>query len=377
MARILISAGEASGDIHAAAVTRELKNIAPDTEVFGMGGDCLREAGGEVLFDIKEHGVMGFAEIVCKLPALFKLKKAFAKVIEERKPDCLVVVDYPGFNMRLAKLAKAKGIPVVSYISPSAWAWHKSRAKSVAQIVNKVAAIFPFEYEVYKNAGADTEFVGHPLVDIVKPHLSKEAAWKKAGKNADRDLILLLPGSRLMEIQKMLPTMLQAAKLILKTSRYRFYYATGQNNSSENAGRYGKAAGVPVKIIEGDNYDVMFSADLALATSGTVTLEAALCGLGSVIVYKTSPITAFIARRVINIPNIGLPNIVAGKRILPELLQEEFTPERLQQEALALLEPERNTQMKKDLAYVSERLGEPGAVHRVAELVLRIAEEKQ
>ena len=180
MARILISAGEASGDIHAAAVTRELKNIAPDTEVFGMGGDCLREAGGEVLFDIKEHGVMGFAEIVCKLPALFKLKKAFAKVIEERKPDCLVVVDYPGFNIRLAKLAKAKGIPVVSYISPSAWAWHKSRAKSVAQIVNKVAAIFPFEYEVYKNAGADTEFVGHPLVDIVKPHLSKEAAWKKA-----------------------------------------------------------------------------------------------------------------------------------------------------------------------------------------------------
>ena len=365
MARILISAGEASGDIHAAAVTRELKNIAPDTEVFGMGGDCLREAGGEVLFDIKEHGVMGFAEIVCKLPALFKLKKAFAKVMEERKPDCLVVVDYPGFNMRLAKLAKAKGIPVVSYISPSAWAWHKSRAKSVAQIVNKVAAIFPFEYEVYKNAGADTEFVGHPLVDIVKPHLSKEAAWKKAGKNADRDLILLLPGSRLMEIQKMLPTMLQAAKLILK-------------KRPDTDFTMPRAKTIPLKMLEeGDNYDVMFSADLALATSGTVTLEAALCGLGSVIVYKTSPITAFIARRVINIPNIGLPNIVAGKRILPELLQEEFTPERLQQEALALLDPERNTQMKKDLAYVSERLGEPGAVHRVAELVLRIAEEKQ
>ena len=378
MARILISAGEASGDIHAAAVTRELKKIAPETEVFGMGGDCLREAGGEVLFDIKEHGVMGFAEIVCKLPALFKLKKAFAKVMEERKPDCLVVVDYPGFNMRLAKLAKAKGIPVVSYISPSAWAWHKSRAKSVAQIVNKVAAIFPFEYEVYKNAGADTEFVGHPLVDIVKPHLSKEAAWKKAGKNADRDLILLLPGSRLMEIQKMLPTMLQAAKLILKKRPDTdFTMPRAKTIPLKMLEDMVKAAGVPVKIIEGDNYDVMFSADLALATSGTVTLEAALCGLGSVIVYKTSPITAFIARRVINIPNIGLPNIVAGKRILPELLQEEFTPERLQQEALALLEPERNTQMKKDLAYVSERLGEPGAVHRVAELVLRIAEEKQ
>ena len=282
------------------------------------------------------------------------------------------------FVTEFFKLAKAKGIPVVSYISPSAWAWHKSRAKSVAQIVNKVAAIFPFEYEVYKNAGADTEFVGHPLVDIVKPHLSKEAAWKKAGKNADRDLILLLPGSRLMEIQKMLPTMLQAAKLILKKRPDTdFTMPRAKTIPLKMLEDMVKAAGVPVKIIEGENYDVMFSADLALATSGTVTLEAALCGLGSVIVYKTSPITAFIARRVINIPNIGLPNIVAGKRILPELLQEEFTPERLQQEALALLEPERNTQMKKDLAYVSERLGEPGAVHRVAELVLRIAEEKQ
>lgn len=377
MVRILISAGEASGDIHAAAVTRELKKIAPETEVFGMGGDCLREAGGEVLFDIKEHGVMGFAEIICKLPALFKLKNAFAKVMEERRPDCLVVVDYPGFNMRLAKLAQSMGIPVVSYISPSAWAWHKSRAKSVAQIVNKVAAIFPFEYEVYKAAGADTEFVGHPLVDIVKPHLTQADAWEKAGKQAGRDLILLLPGSRLMEIQKMLPTMLQAAKLILeKRPDTDFTMPRAKTIPLEMLENMVKAAGVPVKIIEGDNYDVMFSADLALATSGTVTLEAALCGLGSVIVYKTSPITAFIARRVINIPDIGLPNIVAGRHILPELLQEDFTPERLQQEALKLLEPERNAQMKKDLAYVKERLGASGAVHRVAELVLRIAEEK-
>lgn len=377
MARILISAGEASGDIHAAAVTRELKAIAPDTEVFGMGGDSLREAGGEVLFDIKEHGVMGFAEVICKLPALFKLKNDFAKVMDKRKPDCLVVVDYPGFNMRLAKLAKAKGIPIVSYISPSAWAWHKSRAKDVAQLVNKVAAIFPFEYEVYKEAGADTEFVGHPLVDIVKPRLSQEAAWSKAGKYPGRDLILLLPGSRLMEIQKMLPTMLQAAKLIQrKNPNTDFTMPRAKTIPLALLERMVQEAGIKVKITEGDNYDVMFSADLALATSGTVTLEAALCGLGSVIVYKTSPVTAFIARRVINIPNIGLPNIVAGRHILPELLQEEFTPERLEEEALKLLEPERNIQMKKDLAYVKERLGDPGAVHRVAELVLRIAEEK-
>lgn len=377
MARILISAGEASGDIHAAAVTRELKKIAPDTEVFGMGGDFLRDAGGEVLFDIKEHGVMGFVEIICKLPALFRLKKAFAKVMDERKPDCLVVVDYPGFNMRLAKMAQEKGIPIVSYISPSAWAWHKSRAKSVAKMVNKVAAIFPFEYEVYKEAGADTEFVGHPLVDIVKPSLTKEEAWVKAGKKDGRPLILLMPGSRLMEIQKMLPTILEGAKLLLeKNPNIDFSMPRAKTIPREMLESMIKDVGVPVKIVEGDNYDVMFSADLALATSGTVTLEAALCGLGSVIVYRTSPITAFIARRVINIPDIGLPNIVAGKHILPELLQEEFTAKRLSEEALNLLEPARNAQMKSDLEYVKERLGAPGAVRRVAEIILRIAKEK-
>ena len=162
MARILISAGEASGDIHAAAVTAAIKKIDSSAEVFGMGGDALRNAGGEVLFDIKDHGVMGFVEVLKKLPDLFKLRDDFEKVMDERKPDCLITVDYPGFNMKLAKLAHDKGIPVVSYIAPSAWAWHKSRAKKVAKIVDKVACIFPFEYDVYKEASAPVEFVGHP-----------------------------------------------------------------------------------------------------------------------------------------------------------------------------------------------------------------------
>ena len=173
MAKILISAGEASGDIHAAAVTAALKKIDSSVEVFGMGGDALRAAGGEVLFDIKDHGVMGFVEVIKKLPDLFKLRSDFARVMDERKPDCLVVVDYPGFNMKLAKVAHDKGIPVVSYIAPSAWAWNKGRAKNVAKIVDKVACIFPFEYDVYKEAGAPVEFVGHPLLDIVKP------AWER------------------------------------------------------------------------------------------------------------------------------------------------------------------------------------------------------
>ena len=378
MARILISAGEASGDIHAAAVTAAIKKIDSSAEVFGMGGDALRNAGGEVLFDIKDHGVMGFVEVLKKLPDLFKLRDDFERVMDERKPDCLITVDYPGFNMKLAKLAHEKGIPVVSYIAPSAWAWHKSRAKKVAKIVDKVACIFPFEYDVYKEAGAPVEFVGHPLVDIVKPRMTKEEAMAFAGKEEGKKLILLMPGSRLMEIEKMLPTLLEAAKLIKKQlPEVSFVMPRAGTIPVSLLKEKIQASALEVKITEGNNYDLFSVADLALATSGTVTLEAALCGLGSVIVYKTNPVTYFIAKLVVNIPHIGLPNIVAAKSVLPELIQNDFTPAKVAQEALALLESERNAKMKEELAYVKERLGKPGAVGRVAELVLKIAGEKR
>lgn len=378
MAKILISAGEASGDIHAAAVTAALKKIDSAIEVFGMGGDALRAAGGEVLFDIKDHGVMGFVEVIKKLPDLFKLRSDFARVMDERKPDCLVVVDYPGFNMKLAKVAHDKGIPVVSYIAPSAWAWNKGRAKNVAKIVDKVACIFPFEYDVYEEAGAPVEFVGHPLLDIVHPTMERAEAEVWAGKEAGHPLVLLMPGSRLMEIEKMLPTLLEGAKLLKKQlPEVQFAMPRAGTIPLELLQSKIKASGLEIKITEGHNYDLFSVADLALATSGTVTLEAALCGLPSVIVYRTSALNAFIARRVINIPNIGLPNIVAGRQILPELLQEDFTPANVANTAVELLAPERRPQLEANLAYMKARLGEPGAVNRVAQLILRIAEERK
>ena len=378
MARILISAGEASGDIHAAAVTAAIKKIDPSAEVFGMGGDALRNSGGEVLFDIKDHGVMGFVEVIKKLPALFQLRDDFEKVMDERKPDCLITVDYPGFNMKLAKLAHEKGIPVVSYIAPSAWAWHKSRAKNVAKIVDRVACIFPFEYDVYKEAGAKVEFVGHPLVDIVKPSMTINEANAFAGKKEGRKLILLMPGSRLMEIEKMLPTLLEAAKIIQKQLPEVDFVMPRAGTIPVNLLEDKiKSSGLEVRITEGHNYDLFSVADLALATSGTVTLEAALCGLGSVIVYRTNPLTYMIAKMVVNIPHIGLPNIVAGKSVVPELIQNDFTPAKVAKAAMELLESERNVLLKKDLEYVKERLGKPGAVNRVAELVLKIAGEKR
>ena len=378
MTKVLISAGEASGDLHAGAVTRAIKQLDPAAEIFGMGGDCLRDAGGQVLFDIKDHSVMGFVEVLKKLPDIWKLRSAFIELMEQHKPDVLLTIDYPGFNMRLAKLAKARGIKVVSFIAPSAWAWRPSRAAGVVKVVDKIASIFPFEYDLYKSYGADIEFVGHPLVDTVKPSLSRNEAEALAGKRAGHPLILLLPGSRAMEIRRLLSDMLAAAK-ILKQKRPDLDFAMPRAVTISREMLEGpiKQAGLDIKLTEGHNYDVMSVADFAIATSGTVTLEAALCGLGCEILYKASPVSFWIAKQVVEIPCIGLPNIVAGRLIEPELLQADCIPDKIASTALDLLEPERFAQLQRDLQEVKEKLGEPGAVKRVAELVLRMARQHQ
>ena len=376
MSRILISAGEASGDLHAGSVTRAIKQLEPEAEIFGMGGDCLREAGGEVLFDIKDHSVMGFVEVLKRLPDIWKLRSAFIELMDCRRPDVLLTIDYPGFNMRLAKLAKERGIKVVSFIAPSAWAWRPSRAAGVVKVVDKIASIFPFEYDLYKSYGADIEFVGHPLVDTVKPSLPRTEAEQLAGKRAGHPLVLLMPGSRTMEIQRLLPDMLAAAK-ILKQMRPDIDIAMPRavTIAREMLEAPVKQAGLDIKLTEGHNYDVMSVADLAIATSGTVTLEAALCGLGCEILYKASPVSFWIAKQVVEIPHIGLPNIVAGRLIEPELLQDDCIPEKIAGTALELLEPKRYELLQKDLQEVKEKLGAPGAVKRVAELVLRMARQ--
>lgn len=374
MTKILISAGEASGDLHAGAITRAILQLNPDAEVFGMGGDCMREAGGEVLFDIRDHSVMGFIEVLKKLPDIWKLRSAFIELMEKTQPDVLLTIDYPGFNMRLAKLAKERGIKVVSFIAPSAWAWRPSRAAGVVKVVDKIASIFPFEYDLYKSYGADIEFVGHPLVDMVKPALSRQEAEELAGKRSGHPLILLMPGSREMEIQRLLPVMLKAAKLLKqKRPDIDFAMPRAATIAREKLEGFVKQAGLDITLTEGHNYDVMSVADLAIATSGTVTLEAALCGLGCEILYKASPMSFWIAKQVVEIPHIGLPNIVAGRMIEPELLQDDCTPENIVSTALALLEPERFAQLQRDLQEVKEKLGASGAVKRVAELALRMA----
>lgn len=376
MTKVLISAGEASGDLHAAALTRAILQRDPTVQVFGMGGDALAAAGGEVVFNYKDYSVMGFVEVLQSLPRLFGLKKAFRRLMEERKPDVFVTVDYPDFNMRVAKEAKALGIPVFSYIPPSAWAWRRGRAKNVARLATKVACIYPFAAQVYQEAGANVEFVGNPLVDIVQPTLSPQEGAAFIGKRPGHPVVLLLPGSRVKEITGVLPVMLQALpKIREKRPEVDFVLQKAPSIERELLQSILASSAVPVKVVEGRGYDVMAASDTALATSGTVTLEAALCGLPSVICYAASPLSMWIAKRMVYVKYIGLPNILAGREILPELIQEKMTPDHMAASILHFLEPEAASAVREEMRQAVAKLGQPGAVDRTAELILETAKE--
>lgn len=376
MTKVFISAGEASGDLHAAALTRAILQRDPTVQVFGMGGDALAAAGGEVVFNYKDYSVMGFVEVLQSLPRLFGLKKAFRRLMEERKPDVFVTVDYPDFNMRVAKEAKALGIPVFSYIPPSAWAWRRGRAKDVARLATKVACIYPFAAQVYQEAGANVEFVGNPLVDIVQPTLSPQEGEAFIGKRSGHPVVLLLPGSRVKEITGVLPVMLQALpKIREKRPEVDFVLQKAPSIERELLQSILASSAVPVKVVEGRGYDVMAASDAALATSGTVTLEAALCGLPSVICYAASPLSMWIAKRMVYVKYIGLPNILAGREILPELIQEKMTPDHMAASILHFLEPEAASAVREEMRQAVAKLGQPGAVDRTAELILETAKE--
>ncbi len=375
MTKIMLSVGEASGDLHGASLAKALKAIQPDISLFGMGGSGMRAAGVDIVYDIADLGVMGIVEVIRNLRKMFRLRDMLTEVMERERPDVLVVIDYPGFNMRLAAVAKRLGIPVISYISPSVWAWGRGRAKGVAETVTKVAAIFSFEAEVYQQAGADVTFVGHPLLDIVKPQWSKEEAIRHFGVNPAYPVVLLLPGSRRHEIDRLLTPMLEAAvKISQAIPGCQFFLPVASTIARETIQNKLQSYPVNVQLTDGYTYDLMNIADLALAASGTVTLEAALLQVPSVVIYKTAFLTYLIGKALVRIDNISLPNIVAGRRILPEFLQSAVTADNLVAAALPMLQdPAVRAKNKADLAEVRCRLGEPGAVNRVASLVLDVA----
>ena len=378
MYKVMISVGEASGDLHGASIAKALKELDPDIQMFGMGGQAMRKAGVDIAHDIADLGIIGFVEVVKNLPRFFRLRDELVALMEREKPDVLLVIDYPDFNMRLAPKARAQGIPVVSYIPPSAWAWRKGRAKSVAKLVDKIAAIFPFEAEVYRNAGANVEFVGHPLIDIIKPTMDKTAAYEFFQLDSQHSIILLLPGSRKAEIENLLPVMLKSAEKIMQLDpNCQFVLPVASTISREMLHNMIKQYKVKVKLTAEHTYDLMTIADSAIAASGTVTLEAAILGLPVVVIYKMAALTYFIGRLLVKIPNISLPNIVAGKRIIPELLQYEVNADNIAREAIALLpSTAAGKQAREGLRQVKQRLGAGGAVKRTAQVVLDAAKKR-
>jgi len=368
--RILFIAGEASGDLHGAGVVRALKRHRPDLDLFGVGGDQMRGEGMDVLFHIDRLAFMGFVEVLKNLRTVRELRGRLLSTLRTRKPDVAVLIDYPGFNLRFARTLSELGVPVIYYISPQVWAWHRSRVKQMRGIVTSMKVVFPFEVEIYRSAGIDVDFVGHPIVERISCNTTRDPFFAEHGLNPTKKLVALLPGSRNQEIEKIFPVMIDAARRLVQSFGVQVAVGVAPNLGLQVLGRF------PLKEngiipVEHATYDLMHHADVAIVTSGTATLETGWFGTPMVIVYKTSPLTYQIGRMLVDVPNIGLANIVAGKQITPELIQGDLTSSRLFEEVSSLIADEAKAgKMRQDLGIIREKLGGPGASEKVAQSVL-------
>lgn len=373
----MFSAGEASGDTHGASVAKALREIYPSVEMFGMGGNLMDEAGVRIVYDIKNLGVIGLVEIVKSLPKFFKLRTYLKRIMMKERPDVLVCIDYPGFNMKLAEVAHQLGIPVLYYIAPTIWAWHSSRGKTIKKYVTKVASIFPFEAEAYSKYNCDVEFVGHPLVDIVHPTMSVDESMTYFNARAEAKRVLLMPGSRKQEVLSLLDVMLESGEKLLQSHEdVQFFLPRAHTIDRFELETFIKERRVPVTITEDYTYDLMQICDVCLAASGTATLETAMMELPTILLYKVSPITYGIGKMVVNLSHVGLPNIIAGKEVIPELLQSDVSADNIVEHMLPLLDDlKENEHMRQELRTVRDKLGEPGAVKRVAELIYSLGKE--
>lgn len=369
---LLIVAGEVSGDMHAALLLQALRRHIPGVSAFGVGGDRLRAAGMDILYDVRDTGVMGFTDVVRRLGFFRRMFRDLTDRARDRRPDAVLLVDYPGFNLRFAAEARALGLKVIYYICPQVWAWNRRRIPRMAAVVDRLLAIFPFEPAVFAGTGLKVDFVGHPLVDEIRESLDEPLQplpWEGEPK------IALLPGSRDQEIARLLPALCEAACLIeaqRPTASFMIATPSADKGSSVRA----LLARLPrrparLTVIDGGMRQVLRQARAALVKSGTGTLEAALIGCPAAIVYKTSPLTYWLGRMVVSVDHIGIANVIADRRICPELLQHEATPSAMAAALLPLIDdtPQRAA-MLDGYADVRRRLGSGGAADRAALLVL-------
>jgi len=369
---ILIIAGELSGDVQGGKLVAAIKKLSPDVKITGIGGDSMEAAGMELLHHIREMSFLGFSEVIKHLPFIRKIMNELTDWIETDRPETVILIDYPGFNLRLAKRAKKLGCRIVYYISPQVWAWGAGRIKKISRLVDHMIVVFPFEEALYKTAGVKVDFVGHPILEGLNSKLSRAEFYEKNGFKLDAPLVGLLPGSRAQEVENLYLQMVEAVEL-MKKELPDLQSVTGISSTLDESIYSTIEAGKDLKH-SNDIYDVMQHSAVLLVASGTATLESACLGTPMIIVYKVSPISWFLGKLLIKLKNIGLVNIVAGEKIVPEILQSEVTATRLASEGLSLLGDKTLMEdTRKKLLMVKESLGRTGASQRAAELIVNSA----
>jgi lipid-A-disaccharide synthase len=366
---IMIIAGEASGDLHGAHLVGAMLSINPDLRFYGVGGEMMEEAGVRLVAHSSEMAVMGVTEILPRLGFILKVRRDLKKSLKQSRPGLLILIDYPGFNLSLARFAHENEIRVFYYISPKVWAWRKKRISALEQYVDRMALILPFEEDVYKGLDLDARFVGNPLLDTVQRKCPRGESMKRFGLQEGLTTIALLPGSRKGEVTRLLPVMLSMAQILKeRIPGTQFVLPLAATLSLDCVRGPVSRQEMDIRITQGDVYDVVGLADIAVVASGTATLETALLGVPMVIVYKVSPLSYLVAKAFVHVDHIGLVNLIAGRRIVPELVQREATPEKMAEEVYDLLTSgSRMGEMKRNLLHVVKMLGEPGASHRAAQ----------
>ncbi|MFH0790989.1 MAG: lipid-A-disaccharide synthase [Candidatus Omnitrophota bacterium] len=378
MKHIMIICGEPSGDINAASLIYAIRERDTQIKISGAGGRFMRQAGAQLFYDIENLAVIGFFDVLKKLPQFFALKKLILQKIKQEQPGAVILVDFSGFNLRLAKEINNTA-PVIYYISPQIWASRTGRIKTIKKYISKMIVLFKFEEELYKKHGVNVDFAGHPLIDIVKPTMKKKEFTNQFKLSESKTTICLLPGSRKTEIEYILPVMLKSAILIRREiPNTQFIIAKSPQLNLDLYTHKINAAGIDIQIIEGKTYDCLNIADFALIASGTATLEAALMQTPFIVIYKMSLLNYLLYRPQVKVPYIGMVNIVAGEKIIPEFIQFEAKPQNISREALKILhQPAEMAVMKKDLSLIEPLLGAAGAAKRAAEIIMGYLIDKE
>tara|TARA_B100001123_G_scaffold197849_2_gene225157 strand:- start:3475 stop:4623 length:1149 start_codon:yes stop_codon:yes gene_type:complete len=370
----MLSCGEPSGDLYAGALTTELRDLEPEVQVFGLGGERFEAAGGRLVASYKGLTVTGLAEVLSVLPHSWRVYRSLVATARSERPDVLVLIDYPDFNFRLGQAVAGLGVPVVYYICPQVWAWRASRLATMRRFVSRALVIFPFETSIYEEADIPVSFVGHPLLELARPARDREAFREATGLDQTAPLVALLPGSRPNELRAILPDLIGAARLIRdQVPRAQFVVARAPALSDELFRPLAELTPQPL-LVASSSDDVLNAADVVLTASGTATVQTAIHGRPMVVVYRLSRLSYWIGRRFVRVDAFGMVNLVTGRKVVPELLQQEFTPEAVAAEAVRFLSDDAHAAATRaDLRSVRDALGGPGASARVAQRILEVA----